>query len=112
MPHSRREHFHGTMGVESLVWIVEDTMPTLQITIPEPLQQFVFHRVAELGFDCPDQYFEKLLEEDHRRKLDDFYADKVREAIDHDEWVAEEDFWKRIDENTLSRRNARKAGTE
>ena len=56
-------------------------MPTLQITISEPFQQFVISRVAELGFDCPDQYFEKLLEEDKRRKLEDYFMEKVNEGL-------------------------------
>ena len=56
-------------------------MPTMQITIPEPLRQFVLNRVAELGCDCPDQYFEKLLEEDQRRKLDEYYMKKVSEGL-------------------------------
>ena len=115
----------------------EKTMPTLQITLSEPQQQFVMGRVAELGLERPDQYIEKLLNEEQRQKLDEYYMEKVREglasgpptrvteenrdafwnevkekvreAIDRDEWVAEEEFWKRIDENTRSRRNARKA---
>jgi len=57
-------------------------MPTLQITLPEPLQQFVLGRVAELGLDRPDQYFEQLLEEEQRRKRDDYYMEKVREGLE------------------------------
>ena len=57
-------------------------MPTLQITLPEPLQQFVQGRVAELGLDRPDQYFEQLLEEEQRRKLDEYYMEKVQEGLE------------------------------
>lgn len=56
-------------------------MPTLQITLPETLQQFALGRVAELGLDSPDQYFEQLLEEDRCRKRDDCYMEKVREGL-------------------------------
>ena len=56
-------------------------MPTLQITLPEPLQQFVLGRVTELGLDHPDQYIEQLLEEEQRRKLEDYYMEKVREGL-------------------------------
>ena len=87
-------------------------MPMLQITLPEPLEQFVLGRVAELGLDCPDKYFEQLLEEDRCRKRNDDYMEKVREAIDQDEWVVEDQFWQRIDENTLARRNAQQTGTK
>jgi len=56
-------------------------MPTLQITLPESQHQFVLNRVAELGLDCPDQYFEKLIREDRQRKLEDYYMEKVNEGL-------------------------------
>ena len=87
-------------------------MTTFQITLPEPLRQFALGRVAELGLDSPDQYFEQLLEEDRLRKRDEFYMEKVREAIEQDEWVTEDQFWNQIDENTRTRRKARTAWTE
>ena len=42
------------------------TASTFQISLPEPLQQFVVGQVAELNLDPPDQYFEQLLEEDRQ----------------------------------------------
>jgi len=84
-------------------------MPTIQITLPEPLQQFVLGKVVELGLDQPDQYFERLLEEEQRRTFDDDCMEKVQEAIDRDEWIAEKEFWHLVDEDTRKRRNARKA---
>ncbi len=56
-------------------------MPTFQITLPESLQRFVLGQVAQLGLQ-PDQYFEKLLEEEQRKKLDEFYMEKVREGLE------------------------------
>jgi len=84
-------------------------MPTIQITLAEPLQQFVLGKVAELGLDQPDQYFERLLEEEQRRIFDDYCMEKVQKAIDRDEWIAEKEFWSLVDEDTRERRNARKA---
>jgi len=86
-------------------------MPTIQITLPEPLQRFVLGRVAELGLDRPDQYFEQLLEEEQRRNFDDYCMEKIQEVIDRDEWIAEEEFWKRVDEETQTRRNIRQMET-
>ena len=57
------------------------TMPTIQITLPETLQRFVQHRVAELGLDQPDQYIEQLLEEVRCRKRDEYYMEKCREGL-------------------------------
>ncbi|MDR0328191.1 MAG: hypothetical protein LBI05_07855 [Planctomycetaceae bacterium] len=56
-------------------------MPTLQIMLSEPLQQFVLGQVAELGLDCPDRYFEQLLEDERRKRLDEYYMEKVREGL-------------------------------
>jgi len=56
-------------------------MPTLQITLPEPQHKYVMNRVAELGLDGPDQYFEKLLKEERQRKLEDYYMEKVNEGL-------------------------------
>ena len=86
-------------------------MPTLQITLSEPMQLFVLSKVAELGLDRPDQYFAKLLEEEQHKNFDDYCMEKVQEAIDQDEWIANEEFWKLVDEDTRTRRNVRKMET-
>jgi hypothetical protein len=57
-------------------------MSTIQITLPEPLQRFVQGRVAELGLDQPDQYIEQLLEEEQRRRLEDYYMREVQKGLD------------------------------
>jgi len=80
-------------------------MSTLQINLSEPLQRFVIGQVAELGLDRVDQYFEQLLEEEQHRKFDDYCMVQVQEAIDQNEWIAEEDFWKMVDQDTQNRRN-------
>ena len=84
-------------------------MSTLQINLSESLQRFVAGRVAELGFDRADQYFEQLVEEERHRKFDDYCMAKVQEAIDQNEWIAEDDFWKMVEQDTQNRRNTCKA---
>ena len=54
----------------------------MQITLSEPLQRFVQGRVAELELDRPDQYIEQLLEEEQRRRLEEYYMEKVREGLE------------------------------
>ena len=56
-------------------------MSTFQIYISEPLQQFVAGRVAELGLDRADQYFEQLLEEERQKRLEEYYIEKCREGL-------------------------------
>ena len=56
-------------------------MTTLQIDLSEPLQQFVAGQVVELGFDRPDQYIERLLEEERQRRIEEYYLEKCREGL-------------------------------
>jgi hypothetical protein len=56
-------------------------MSTIQITLSEPLQRFVVKQVAELGLDQPDQYIEQLLEEERRKKRDEYYMEKCQEGL-------------------------------
>ena len=87
-------------------------MPTLQITLPEPLQQFVQGRVAELGLDRPDQYFEQLLEEERLRLPWGGYEKMVGEALDADRWTSVpegkwNEFWDGIHQKAKQLREAR-----
>jgi hypothetical protein len=81
-------------------------MSTLQINLSESLQQFVAKQVVELGLDRPDQYFEQLLEEERQKQFDDYCMLKVQEAIDQNEWIPEDEFWRRVNQDTQTRRNA------
>ena len=77
-----------------------------QITLSEPLEQFMLGKIAELGLDRPDQHFEKLLVEEQHRSFDDYCMEKVQEAIDQNEWIDEDDFWNLVEQDTQNRRNA------
>ena len=72
-------------------------MSTIQITLSEPLQQFVQGRVAELGLDRPDQYFEQLLEEEQRRRLEEYYMEECRKGLESGPSIPiTPDFWKNL----------------
>jgi len=87
-------------------------MQTFQITLPEPLQQFVQGRIAELGLDQPDQYFEQLIEEEQRRRLDEYYMEEVRKGLESGPpiRVTEENreaFWNGIKEEIFQKHESR-----
>jgi hypothetical protein len=87
-------------------------MSTIQITLSEPLQRFVVKQVAELGLDQPDQYIEQLVEEERRKKRDEYYMEKCREAIETNRWtqVTEEnrqEFWDGIRQKAKQLRDTR-----
>ena len=72
-------------------------MTTLQITLPESLQRFVQGKVAELGLDQPDQYIEQLLEEEQRRKLEEYYMEECRKGLESGPSIpVTPDFWKNL----------------
>jgi len=82
----------------------------MQITLPEPLEQFVQSKVAQRGLGCPEQYVEQLLEEE--RKLDEYYMEKVREGLASGPpiRVTEENreaFWNGIKENIRRKHESR-----
>jgi hypothetical protein len=87
-------------------------MPTIQLTLSEPLQRFVQHQVTERGLDQPDQYIEQLLEEERCRKRDEYYMEKCREGLASGQWTTVTDenreaFWDGIRQKTKKLRAAR-----
>jgi len=59
-----------------------------------------------LGLDQPDQYIEQLLEEEQRRRLEEYYMDEVRKGLESGPpiRVTEENreaFWNGIKEEIL-----------
>ena len=88
-------------------------MPTIQITLSESLQRFVQGRVAELGLDRPDQYVEQLLEEEQRRRLEEYYMEECRKGLESGPpiRVTEENreaFWNGIKEEILRKHESRR----
>jgi len=88
-------------------------MSTIQTTLPEPLQLFVQGRVAELGLDRPDQYFEQLLEEEQQRRLEEWYMKEVQKGLDSGPPVRvteenREAFWNGIKEEIRQRHESRR----
>ncbi|MDR3233399.1 MAG: hypothetical protein LBT46_07030 [Planctomycetaceae bacterium] len=82
----------------------------MNITLSEPLQNFVMKQVAELGLADSDEYIEKLVQEQQQRKIDEYHWKLVQEAVEEDAWLTEEEFWGQIDESTRKRREAKKTG--
>jgi antitoxin ParD1/3/4 len=42
-------------------------MTTLNISLPEPLQEYIDGKVAECGYSTPSEYIRQLIEEDQQR---------------------------------------------
>jgi len=85
----------------------------MQITLPEPLQQFVQGRVAELGLDQPDQYIERLLEEEQHRRLEEYYMEECRKGLESGPSIRiteenREAFWNGIKEEIFQKHESRR----
>ena len=88
-------------------------MSTFQITLSESVWQFVQDKVAELGLDRPDQYFEQLLEEEQRRRIDEYYMKEVQKGLDSGPPIRvteenRETFWNGIKEEIRQRHESRR----
>lgn len=76
-------------------------MSTINLQLSESLQNFVNHQVTELGLSAPEQYVEKLVEEEQKRQLDEYYYKKCQEALASGEPIRitdknREEFWNNI----------------
>ena len=84
-------------------------MSTFQINLSESLQQFVAGRVAELGLDRVDQYFEQLLEEERKRKLEEYYYEKCLEGLASGQSIPiTPDYWDKFKEGIRQRYEERR----
>jgi hypothetical protein len=88
-------------------------MTTLQTTVPERLDEEQRRKLDEY-------YMEKVREglesgpptrvtEENREAFWNGIKEKIKESLDRNEWLTEEEFGSRVDENTRSRRSAREA---
>jgi len=83
-------------------------MPTFQITLSEPQQQFIQRRVAELGLDSTDQYFDQLLKEDWEKKRDEYYLKKCQEGIASGQVIPiTPGYWEELKARTRQRHESR-----
>jgi hypothetical protein len=63
------------------------------------LREFVTEQVTKLGFAQPEDYIEKLLEEEQKNQLWAYYEKEVGKAIDADHWnPITPEFWDRINQ--------------
>jgi hypothetical protein len=71
-------------------------MSTISITLSEPLREFVTKQAAEQGLAQPDEYIEKLVREEQKKKIWAYYEKEVGKAIDRNEWLTAEEMWEEI----------------
>jgi antitoxin ParD1/3/4 len=96
----------------SLLQQEETIMETMNISLPEPLRQFVDEQMAEGRYSSVSEYIRELIRADERRKAEDMLEAFLAEGLDSPVIEADEEFWKGFRERALARREARlKKGT-
>lgn len=85
-------------------------MTTISIELSDSQQKFVDAQIAELGIPGPEEYLEKLIQEERKRKLGEYYMKEIQKGLDSgDPLPMDEAFWERLDERIrLHREEKRK----
>ena len=69
-------------------------MPTMNISIPEPLRQWVEQQVAEGGYSSVSEYMRELVRLDKRSKARERLELLIQEGLDSGDPIeADEAFW-------------------
>ena len=83
--------------------------PSVPRILAQTLDEFVEQQVAEEGCADESEYFAKLAEAEHKRKIRDYYEREVMKAIESDTWTeGTPEFWEKLRKEAHERRESRK----
>jgi antitoxin ParD1/3/4 len=60
-------------------------MQTMNISLPEPLKEFVDHQIAEGRYSSVSEYIRDLIRDDEKRKAEDRLEALLLEGLESDE---------------------------
>lgn len=60
-------------------------MATMNISLPDPLKEYVEHRVEEDGYSTASAFIQQLVREDQKRRAEEKLEAKLLEALDSGE---------------------------
>ncbi len=85
------------------------SMTSLNISLPQPLKDFVEEQVRQGGFSTPSEYIRALLRDDQKRRAEEKLEALVLEGLNSGDPVeVTPDFWKELREELAERLNKRK----
>lgn len=82
-------------------------METMNISLPEPLKQFVDEQMAGGRYSSVSEYIRELIRADERRKAEDQFEAFLLEGMEGDPVVVDEQYWKDVTERGIARYEAR-----
>lgn len=78
-------------------------MQTMNISLPEPMKQFVDGQIAQGRYSSASEYVHELIRADERRKAADELETKLLEGLRDAESELTPDDWKSIRKEALAR---------
>lgn len=82
-------------------------METMNISLPEPLKQFVDEQMAEGCYSSVSEYIRELIRADERRKAEDLFEAFLLEGMEGEPAVVDEQYCKDVTERGIVRYEAR-----
>jgi len=82
---------------------VEVRMQTMNISLPEPLKDFVDQQIAAGRYSSASEYVRELIRNDEKQKAEEQLAALLREGLQSEETALTRDDWKAIRAEALAR---------
>jgi antitoxin ParD1/3/4 len=83
-------------------------MESMNISLPEPLKQFVDGQIAQGRYSSASEYVRELIRADEKRKAEEELEAKLLEGLNGPETELTPDDWKALRKEALARLEARK----
>jgi len=84
-------------------------MTSLNISLPQPLKEFVEEQVRQGGYSTPSEYMRSLLRDDQKRRAEEKLEALVLEGLNSGNPIeVTADFWKELREELAHRIQNRK----
>jgi len=84
-------------------------MQSMNISLPEPLKEFVDHQVAEGRYSSASEYVRELIRADEKRKAEERLEALLLEGLNSPETELRPEDWADIRKQALARLEARKS---
>ena len=94
--------------MKGAVIIVHMSMTSLNISLPQPLKDFVEERVKEGGYSTPSEYVRELLREDQKRRIEERLEALLLEGMNSGKPLAvTPEYWEKKRQQLIERHNAK-----
>ena len=85
-------------------------MQSMNISLPEPLKQFVDGQIAQGRYSSASEYVRELIRDDEKRKAQEQLEALLLEGLQGEAQAMTAEDWTAIRKDALARLKARKAG--